>query len=835
MPSLARPLSNAALLLFIFGYMLYMLATECMPVADTDRVVHAIPRWEFWLIQASFPDILWMQWTGGGLPLSIADRFPILFGATSWLALSMLLGRLILRLDGIDSWFRGWLKNLFATIIGHALLSTMVFLHGISFGTQSPWTLIASVMATLGWAFWRTKRAPPPSPLHATAPDLSRHTIATPAQPYSDASFQFAWSRRLLGLFSVAITWLVLLVTFAAPLPTNDVFVREVEMMAIKEYHRSGSIIALPNHAQSNEPKSMSMSASAMATLLVGPIDADEPWPAEQTDRMFVAIAIGKTVNAILPLIAALLVGIASITRWGTLAGLFTTFVMVATPGMIELGRLGRTEALCPVWAVAFCALSQSPKWRLLPISDNGQTNTNSGWLSSIILLNAAVSTSYASAVVVGIPCMVAISLRLYRQLKFRTESREVSTETVASKRSNVLNNRTRLATSALSIIALSYVFSWYLFNAVELGDPAYPWISLCFTEERPNVTHADVPSSNAQSAPFINSIHRRAWWANQFETVEHPAHESNSHSTEASLNASDQVADTRPETEKATFARTLDALCRFLFRSNAHGLLLIPLSLIGLHRRCREGHGFVAAWVFYWLALWLVASPQMDRDWVGLLMLIAWFAPAGVESLQSRFGGWAIGPLALIAIVWSSISIAVWPMCDNRIFVSLKTLRTPFHQLDDSPRYQAYVNQTLRDNLNSQNDENNVGKSFVGGRVLLVGDCDTTELNAIALSNGTYDHGLWDIFRNKSSSEIRDLLKAYDVSNVIISWSGIHGREAQIHVELAKEYRSTLSRLVNDKVIEPKSWPLLSSDAELFVVNGSRTTDIIDSPSKIR
>ena len=64
----------------VLAYVFAILASSCMPVADTTGEAQAIPRWEFWLIHASVPSAIWWQWTGGLQPITISDRVPIYRG-----------------------------------------------------------------------------------------------------------------------------------------------------------------------------------------------------------------------------------------------------------------------------------------------------------------------------------------------------------------------------------------------------------------------------------------------------------------------------------------------------------------------------------------------------------------------------------------------------------------------------------------------------------------------------------------------------------------------------------------------------------------------------------
>lgn len=857
MPSLARLLSNFVVLTFVVGYILFMLATECMPVADTDRVVHAIPRWEFWLIQASFPDILWMQWTGGNQPVSIADRVPILLGAFAWLATSAILGRAILSIDRIEPYFAGWTRTLLATTIGHAALSSIVFLHGIFIGTQSRLTLVISILALLGFTIWQSliarNKTPSQTITHTDTPNFTTTQSERETDSRSDAgitvdtSFDTAWSRRLIGLLAVAIFWIVSIIVYAAPIPSNDVYVREVEMMAVKEFHRTGALTPLEYHTQSNEPKGLWMPASAMATLLIGPVDAEATWTEHQSSQLFNAIAIGKTINATLPVFAALLVGFAAFSRWGTLAGLVTILALTATPGMIELGRLGRTEAALSVWAVAFCVLFQ--QIHRINVYDLS-ANTKSGWICSFILLSAVISSGYACAVLVGIPCSSAMIYRAYFLLKHQKGQNKLTLNSSEPKTVFANAGQSTTATYCIAVVAIAFCFSWYIRNAIKLGDPITPWTSACLAPTKTTepdsqtirATNADNPTSGAS---LSHSIHRDRWWANQFALLSKSTTEVHTDHVNTGPDRANSATKSDLHTEETIggVERTFDALSRLFIRSNAHGLILIPLSVLGIFRVLQISRSnssmvafwAIAAWAFYWIAAWLLASPQMDRDWVGMLPLLAWFAPAGINILKERFGGLLIAPLVLVAIVWSVVAIAVWPMCDNRIFVSLNTMRDSYHEPTEPPRYQAHINQMLRDEALQSDPSNMSASRYSPPRILIVGDSDTVELNARTITNGTYDKGLWDSFHDKTSNEIAEMLKENQVSHVILSWTGVRDRESQIQLELEKGYREILAKTLTDGVMTPLRWPLLSSDAELFKVNGQLTTDIIEPLVPIR
>ncbi len=779
---------------FVLVYVLAMLAASCMPVSDPMGEAQAVPRWEYWLLHASVPSAIWWQWTGGLQPIHIADRVPVLVLATTWLYLCRVVGNQILKFDSISSRLSKYECICISVLVGQSLLSVFVFLIGWLVGVQQVvWFLVAlALLFIANWLFgsMRSKSMRSKPSLKGEPAFGFESSSALEAVP--DASFASSIRRRMVGLLTLATVLLAGFHVLGATMPTQDAQVREVDWWLVKHAAMEGKIRWSADHAMANAPAGLDMPAVALASILT--VDLPSPklmlnetdWIAFQEKwnaRLLIGVLAGKTANALLCLVGMLLVSVHVGRRHGFLSGLLICFFLVATPGIAELMRLGRGEVLTGVWCAALAVV-----WQTSSITKEKRLPLGVVWG---FLLAGVVSSGYAAAVLVGLPAMVLWLTDRGQRGKF-SERQSQNAWAVAM---------------AVGVVLSASAF--YIRNTIASGDPIYPWGGVL-----------------AQQVGVVGH--------NEFRDALHFANRVPSETIAESMASAvdDKVGvDVARSLSPYRLSNLQDGLARLLGSSNVHGLMLVPLALVGLLLGRYRSFRVISLWFLYWVGVWWLFFTRQDRDWVGALVLLAWPAAAGSEWLLNRARGYFTMLLVSIAIAWSVVVVPVWPTSDNRILVSLETLsrRRDSSVVDSAAEATAEKESAPEANMTAGYASvfRSVLVSQAAGqphlRVLLVGESDDFNLVSECITNGPFDRGLMDKCYELSSLEAESMLRESGIGYVLVIWSGVQYRERLTGRKLESDYRSTISRLVHESCLTPNPWEISSSQAELFRVNERR------------
>ena len=764
------------------AYVLAMLATSCMPVADTTGESQAIPRWEFWLLHASVPSAIWWQWTGGLQPITLSDRVPILIAAVIWLSVCRMLGSSIARMDPVSCRLSKYEQIGISILVGQSALSALVFLYGSLIGTQSFGWLFLSVII-IAIALWRFFLRPSTERLHL------EQARGRSEEMCSDVSFTSSISRRMVGLLVLATTFLACIQVYGATIPTQDMSVREVQWWRTKHATLDGRIRWFDQHSIANAPDSFSMPALAISCLLTTdlltkPNDAMDSMEHRErlNSRLRVSVLAGKTVSAILCLVGVLLASVHLGRRWGYLSGLFVCFLLVATPGIAELTRLGRTEALTGVWSAALLVV-----WQVSRNSIPSKMSLGVIWGG---LVAGAFSSGYGSAVLVGLPAVVLwIWPRLQREPGMATEAQTLKRDGVWSRR--------RVTTMKLVCIFLA-ASAFYLRNVVASGDPIYPWGGVIL-QQLELVNRSD-----------LNDTLLHAYRVPSETLFESVAEVAGSDST--AFYSKDAMSPYR-------LSNLLDGVSRLLWNSNCHGLMLVPFAIVGiLSARCWTSR-LAIIWFFYWVSIWWCFSTRYDRDWMGVMILLAWPAAAGANWMAKQARGYWMWALVSIAITWSVVVIPILPTSDNRIFVALQFLDRNGSSLGSSNLKveEVTIEPYFSDQLNLQLRRED--ECTRPSKILLIGENDDFDLLADCVSNGPFDKGLLDKCLDMPANSVGASLRSYGISHLLIVWSGVQYREQLTGRAVESKYRTTIDELLRDSQILPIPWEINSSQAELFRV----------------
>jgi len=285
------------------------------------------------------------------------------------------------------------------------------------------------------------------------------------------------------------------------------------------------------------------------------------------------------------------------------------------------------------------------------------------------------------------------------------------------------------------------------------------------------------------------------------------------------------------------------DTLLRMVFDSLAHGLILIPLAILGAIAARDRTNRMVIGFVCVGGAMWWLFTTRMDRDWVWGTAVLAWPAASGVAWLQRHRQRWLLMGVGWISLSWSVVVLAAWPTCDNRLLVPITQLAPIATQQSGdvtlsaaaeqgrgpitAPAYIAWLNDYW---LNSPN------LAERHSEILMVGTADTFRCVMPTRSVGLRDRGLWEELVDACETELRNprlqtenpiprladcsrILQRERVSHLLLDWGALRGRDEALGLQREARYRDTLNQLQSGGVVQQVPWGFLSSDAELFEI----------------
>jgi hypothetical protein len=769
-------------------YLVAMLLVPCMPLADVSEQPIAVPRWEYWMIHAAVPSTLWWRWTGGLQDVWISDRIPVFSAASVWLVSAWGLGRLLLLCDPVDSKLTHGKRIVIAVLVGHSALSSIAFVHFSWLGCRSTLVMLGVVGLVAGTLGWIGYRMPAVSRFQDDPPRRDGYPAAE-----IDASFESSIHRRLVGLLWVACIWLASVQVYGASMPTVDHEVRTTEWWQVKHAIEQGYLEYRRDNLPANGPAAGTMISLTCASILTSEWDdknaSSSDWIASREahlDRLYVGTVSSKIVHAVLGVAIVFLVGLQLRERWGLLPSLAAAFALLATPGLAELVRLGRTEGMMGVWGAAILCVWQSS-------TSNARSNLPLGvcwWL----LVAGACNYGYGTAVVVGIPaiCLAIHQGWVRRYLETKLESHE-------TKASDAWRS-VRIALVVLTILSSGL---YYFRNAWSTGDPIVPWTQVW--AERIGLKPI---TELGASWSFANRVQPR--------TI-----------SESVLLASDsQVLDDSVSAYRVV--NWIDGVSRLMWDSSAHGLLMIPLAAIGLwvslfFRRDRVAWP-ATGWFAIWIVCWWLSSPRMDRDWIGAMVFLTWPAAAGVHWMMTRSSSYSLASLLTLGILWSVVVIPVWPTCDHRILVSMRELRPTSAASNSNSRLQTSQKRSSKIDHFGRIHSLLLKEKGLGpdSKILLIGDNDDFDSLLACASNSAFDMGLWQDCVESAISDRLGRLRFAGIDYVLVVWPGVRNRDVLTGNANEFEIRRVLDEMLAVSQLQPIPWGVDAAHAELFQVNAN-------------
>ncbi len=700
-----------------------------------------------------------------------------------------LIGRLISRTDPVTSRLSKYERIGVSILIGQSALTASVFVYGSLIGIHSLVGLFLIGFIIL-FAFWLNRA------YGQSGSSLAESTSERPMNSRQDVSFATSISRRMIGLLVLAITLLTCIQVYGATIPSHDMDVREVQWWKTKHAALDGRIRWYSEHAKANAPDSFNLPALAISSLLtidlplIPPNAKDSIQIRERWNRRLrVSVLAGKTVNAMLCLVGVVLCSVHVGRRWGYLSGLFVCFLLVATPGVAELTRLGRTEALTGIWSAALLVVWQA--------SRNSSLSKSSLGVVWGFLLAGAFSSGYGSAVLVGLP---AAAFWVWSVVCREPCGMGVQPVVFKSQAGNLCHIQKRRAICRTMLVcAFVAASAFYLRNVVASGDPFYPWGSVI--AQKVGLLKGSELSETLLYAYRVPS-----------ETISELIAEADS---------TDSTASNTKKEIKSPFrlSNFLDGVLRLSWNSSSHGLMLVPFAIVGMLRAKCWSSRLAVLWYVYWISIWWCFSIRFDRDWVGALLLLAWPAAAGANWMAGQARGYWMMSLCSIAILWSIVVIPVLPTMDNRLFVALNVLDRNRSPLGGSSRNSDEMTEptSISEQLNVQLRKEAERTPHL--KILLVGENDDFDFLADCVSNGPFDKGLLDKWLGLPAKEMGSSIRTVGFSHVLIVWSGVQYRERLTGRPNENKYRTAIGELLSESQIVPIPWEINSSQAELFRV----------------
>lgn len=767
--------------LLVVCYVLGMLAVPCLPMTDAMEQPIAVSRLEFWLIHVSVPSAIWWRWTDGFQPLCFTDRLPVFAIASAWLIACWILGRLTLRCDPINMSLLAMKRNFLALILGQSWLAFLVFLHGTFLGTQAThlWLILISIVSAILWCIGNILST-------ASNLDSSLKPLQTPKSAMvPDTSFDTSIRRRMIGVLFLAIAWLSFVHVYGATVPTSDQEVRNGNWWLAKHSLQDGRLHYRHDNIEANEPAGWTMPSLACVSILdswfAGASESNENWKEQRLERrgrLRFGVVSGKLIQAILFVAAIFLLGVQLSEQWGVLPSLFVTFLLIATPGIAELSRIGRTECLAGAWAIAMLCI-----WQTIRSESREGRPLGIGWW---MLFAGACCSGYTTTLLIGLP---AFGLAVWNRFGWPRHREPIVQRNWAAMPWQLL------AVKSLIVVAILAASTYYLRNGLAVRDPIAPWSTI--------MSQQLGWSPSTDFGQNWSEAHRvRA------ETI-----------TEAT---SENSAPHAPVDSKSPYriANLVDGLSRLLWHSNVHGLMLVPFAVLGLTVCLTMPPyrilGLSMLWYTFWVCWWWCISPRLDRDWVGALFLLGWPAVAGVHWMMEQANRIWLALLVTIGISWSVVVIPIWPTSDNRMLVSIESIQSPktiepIDSIDANPTdYVALLNRML---LNDQHLNR-------GSKLLLVGDKDDFDLLCPCITNGQFDRSLLEECVDLNPPDRLAALRSKGITHVVLDWSSLRERERDFPVKSELKIRNLTNEMISSSQLQAISWEINSSQAELFRVN---------------
>jgi 4-amino-4-deoxy-L-arabinose transferase-like glycosyltransferase len=359
-------------------------------------------RYEVLFHLALLPDEFVPLWFGNPPGVTLLDRAPVLAIAVAILTVAGLLGRLLLRLGGVDRGLSRLETLVFSEAVGANMVSLYVLCLGllgkVGVGNAYLFLTPAAIVVTAATAFWARRWWGSTSGDSRTAPQIALDE----RKP----------ENKELGKDELSGDWLwlaapfVLVIVLGGMLPPTDFDVREYHLQAPKEFYQDGKIHFLRHNVYGNMPLGSEM-FSLLAMVLLG-----DWWQ---------GALVGKTVIALFAPLTALALLSAGIRFGSRTVGVIAALIYISIPWIARVSTAGLVEGVAAfyLWTAVYDVLV----WRQAAIArihvtgdrrrDERENSTSdggpaAGGVGGVILAGflagAAVSCKYPAALFVAVP-----------------------------------------------------------------------------------------------------------------------------------------------------------------------------------------------------------------------------------------------------------------------------------------------------------------------------------------------------------------------------------------------------------------------------------------------
>ena len=548
--------------------------------------------------------------------LGLASRLPFFAAGSVWCGLAWWLGSGVVRLGlGTTHWA---LSIPLSLIAGFAWLSSLVMLIGWLVGTNSQVAMLALVASVTAVGFFvRSKSA-------GEDPSPRSPAIQTALEPDSVPSL---W---LIRLMRPLVGLLVLFYLLVSLTPAWEFDVVEYHLQGPKEFYQLGRIQFLPHNVYANMPLGGEMHALA-AMMVVGGEDA---W--------WWGGLFGKLIIAIHAILSALLVAGFVHRKFGSVAGLASGGLLLATAGTIHVSLNGLVDIVTGTYLLAMIVvLAKSLE---APCANNRFYQT----LLLATFAGGTAACKYPGYIFAVVPLIGWLVIQPWVARWFGQSA-----------------NEAQWKTSWLPIISACTLglcltcLPWLLKNAMETQNPFYPLASSVF-----------------------------------------PVKEL----SETQLNNWNRVHSPQPENGSAfSFATLSKSTQQLLWTSPYLNPSLIFLGLLGLIeawlRRDRSALLFLG-FIIWILATWWFLTHRIDRFWFPALPLFAILSGYGLARLAAIMPTFVPASISLGGILFGTLqAFSGVAITDTRAFIALDVLRKEWTSLETDEEILkpvAFVNERI-------------------------------------------------------------------------------------------------------------------------------------------
>ncbi|MEX2561100.1 MAG: hypothetical protein WD403_14350, partial [Pirellulales bacterium] len=281
---------------------------------------------------AVLPETFMLAWFGDPPQFMLRDRLGVLCAAAAILAVSAMVGRLLMRGLGLDR--------------GLTRLEVGVFSAGVGLNTVSLYVLAVGLLGKLrSVSLFTVPACLVLAAMLALVIVERRRRRELPAQPQQPARRREWLSHRWLWMGAPFVVAIML----GGMLPPIDFDVREYHLQAPKEFFQQGQVVFLPHNVYGNMALGSEM-LSLLAMVLV-----DDWW--------FGAL-VGKTVIAAVTPLTALALLAAGLRLFSLRAGVVAALVYISIPWVSQVSSNGLVEGVSAFYlllSVFAVLLSQAP------------------------------------------------------------------------------------------------------------------------------------------------------------------------------------------------------------------------------------------------------------------------------------------------------------------------------------------------------------------------------------------------------------------------------------------------------------------------------------------